>query len=136
MKVILQAQAQFELKVTKAHIEVLVLYASRHYDATCRSTTLPKRNNQGPFEGLLSGWSNTLDFWDAAGSPEKAYVTADDSQIDILQKCMEFTQPGTTPEQELLRHELQRVFRDCRRHWRTLYEQWRAEWNLPEPTKG
>jgi hypothetical protein len=129
MKVILQADARFDLKLTEAHVELLVLYASRHYDAKCRSTAVSIQNQHHPFEGLLVGWRNTLNFWADSGSPEKSYVTATSSQIDLLRKVLEFRQPGTTPEQEALRSELQDVFADCYRKWNNLYDQWRVEWD-------
>ena len=128
MKVILQAQARFELKITEPHVDILVLYASKHYDATCRSTAAPLRRPNEPFEGLLSGWRNTLNFYADCSEPEKATVLATDSQIDMLRKVLEFRIPGTTPEQETLRSELQMVFADCYRKWNKLYDQWRIEW--------
>jgi hypothetical protein len=130
VKVILQAQSQFELPLKKAHVEMLILYSEHHYDATCRSASASTRDWQHhPFAGLLIGWRNTINFYEDGGTPEKARVTATERQIDLLQKCMEYTIPGSTPEQEVLRRELQQVFRACRRRWRDLYEQWRVEWD-------
>jgi hypothetical protein len=129
MKVKLQAQASFELKLTMDHVEVLILYASRHYDATCRSTAAPIRSTHEPFEGLLSGWRNTLHFWADANKPDNAFVRATSHQIDCLRKVLEFRQPGTTPEQEALRSELQDVFADCWHKWNNVYDQWHVEWD-------
>jgi hypothetical protein len=129
MKVILQASAQFELRITEPHVDVLILYASKHYDATCRSTAAPIRSAHEPFQGLLTGWRNTLHFYADCSEPENAHVTATSSQIDLLQKVLEYRIPGTTPQQEALRSELQDVFADCYRKWNKLYDQWRIEWD-------
>lgn len=128
MKVTLQAQPQFELPLKKGHVDVLIMYSEHHYDATCRSASAPTREQHHPFSGLLIGWRNTINFYEDCGTPEKAHVTATERQIDLLQKCMEYTIPGSTPEQEVLRRELQTVFRACRRRWRDLYDQWHVEW--------
>lgn len=132
MKVTLQAQASFKLKVTRDHVEMLILYANNHYDETCRSAALPSKDQHHPFAGLLIGWRNTIDFWEDAGKPENDYVTATDRQIDLLQKCIEFTWPRSTPEQEVLRHELKVVFGRCRKQWHDVYDKWRIEWDTFE----
>lgn len=129
MKVKLQAEALFELKLTADHVDVLILYASRHYDATCRSTAAPIRSAHAPFEGLLIGWRNTLNFWADANKPDEAFVQATSSQIDLLRKVLEYRHPSTTPEQEALRSELQSVFADCYRKWNSLYDRWHVEWD-------
>jgi hypothetical protein len=111
MKIEIQGIMQFTIPLTLEHIEVLEIYSKRHYDATCRSASSPSNDQHNPFAGLLIGWGNSIRFYHDCGSPEKAHVTATELQLDLLQKCMEYTNPGTTPEQEALRRDLQRVFR-------------------------
>lgn len=129
MKIALQADAIFEIPLTQAHVDVLILYAERHYDATCRTAAIPDRDHFHPFAGLLISWRNTIAFWLESGTPEHAKVKANTSQIDLLQKCLEYRIGSTTDEQEVLRAELQKVFRQCRRRWSDLYDQWHVEWD-------